>query len=77
LNESVTLNSGNALTLTPPIQDKLTITLTPSTGVFKGTFVYPGQKTPTAFGGVLFQDQVIGEGFFLGPNGSGTVNLSP
>ncbi len=57
--------------------DHLTVRISLSTGVFKGTFIYPGHKDPTEFAGVLFQNQTIGQGFFLGPNGSGTVSLAP
>jgi hypothetical protein len=76
LVESVTLTSSNSLTVTKPDADKLTVRITPSTGAFEGTFVYPGESVPREFGGVLFQDQAIGGGFFLGPAGSGTVNLT-
>jgi len=75
LDQAVTLDSA-ALKLTPPVKDKLTVAITPATGIFKGTFVYPGQKTPTAYIGVLIQSQTEGEGFFVGPNGSGTVSLT-
>ena len=68
------LTSANKISLTNP-PGKLKMTITPSTGVFKGSFVYPGQTKATDFSGVLFQDQTIGGGFFLGPNGSGTVQL--
>jgi hypothetical protein len=69
------LSAANKLITTNP-PDKLTVTINPSTGVFKGTFMYPGKTPkPTDFAGVLFQDQTNGGGFFLGPNGSGTVNL--
>ncbi len=77
LNQAVVLTSTNTLNLTAPIHDKLTVAVSPSTGVFKGTFVYPGKTTPTAFAGVLFQDQTKGGGFFLGPDGSGSVTLTP
>jgi hypothetical protein len=62
----------------PP--DGLKVTVTPSTGIFKGSFLYPvpGKKPKrTDFSGVLCQDQTISRGFFLGPGGSGTVSLSP
>ncbi len=77
LDQTVTLSSSNTLVLASPVQDQLTVTITPATGVFKGTFVYPGKKTPTAFDGVLFQDRITGGGFFLGPYGSGKVSLAP
>jgi hypothetical protein len=76
IGQAVTLSPPNVLTMTPPVQDKLRVTITPSTGVFKGSFVYPGEKTPTAFSGVLYQDQTIGAGVFLGPNCGGTVSLT-
>jgi hypothetical protein len=69
--------AGDALTVTDPGTDKTNATITASDGFFKGTFQYPGQKKPTDFDGVLFQDQTPGAGFFVGPDGSGTVNLSP
>jgi len=80
LDQGVTLNSANVLKLIDPIQDNLKVTIIPSTGVFRGTFLYPvpGKRPKlTDFRGVLFQDQIIGGGFFLGPNGGGTVSLSP
>ena len=48
--------------------------ITLSTGAFKGGFYYP-DNSKVSFRGVVFQDQTIGAGFFLGPDGSGTVNL--
>jgi hypothetical protein len=74
--KDLTLNSKNAFLITNPGTDKLKVTVTPSSGVFKGTFVYPGQTRPTAFDGVLFQDQTAGGGFFLGPDGGGRVILT-
>jgi len=58
--------------------DHLTVGIVPSTGIFRGTFYYPG-KVPklTSFAGVLYQDETAGEGLFLGPDGSGTVTLTP
>jgi hypothetical protein len=74
--KDLTLNSKNVFLVINPGTDKLKVTVTPSTGVFKGTFLYPGQNHSTSFGGVLYQDRVLGDGFFIGPDGSGTVNLS-
>lgn len=79
LSGSAQLSTKNKLDITNP-PDKLTISITPSTGVFTGSFLYPvAGKRPDRikFGGVLFQDQIMGGGFFLGPNGSGTVSLAP
>ena len=77
LLENVQLSSSNQLVITNP-PDGLNITIIPSTGVFKGTFMYPGTIPKlTEFTGVLFQDQSSGQGFFVGPQGIGVVNLSP
>jgi hypothetical protein len=76
LSATCRLGAGNNLILNNP-PGRLKLAITPSTGVFKGTFLYPGQNKPTAFSGVLFQDQSVGQGFFLGPNGGGTVSLTP
>jgi hypothetical protein len=72
-----TLTSVNAFLITNSGTDNTKVTITPSTGVFSGSFLYPGQTKTTAFGGVLFQDGTNGAGFFLGPNGSGNVELTP
>jgi len=74
------LSAANVLKVTNSGKDKLKLTITPSTGVFNGTFQYPvagGKTVLTTFTGVLFQDQVNGGGFFLGPNGSGAIDLEP
>ena len=74
--ETVMLTSGNAITVSNPGADKLKLKIKTATGLFSGSFLYPGQVKPTAFGGVLLQDGTSGAGFFLGPNGSGNVNLT-
>ena len=76
VTQTVAFTPSNTVKLTGTVQDKLTLTVTPSTGVFKGTLVYPEPKILTTFSGVLFQDEIVGAGYFLGPNGSGTVILS-
>lgn len=79
LSATPKLTSANQLEITDP-PGHLKVTVTPSTGVFKGSFLYPaagGASQLTDFAGVLFPDQTTGEGFFLGPNGSGTVMLTP
>ena len=72
---SCQLTAGNKLTITNP-PDDLKAVITPANGVIKGTFDYPGHNTPTEFSGVLYQDQIKGGGFFLGPNGGGTMSLT-
>jgi hypothetical protein len=79
LNQPVTLVSGsNVLELTAPIQDKLKVKINPANGEFSGSFNYPVKPVKSAnFYGVLFQDQGIGGGYFLGPFGSGSATLTP
>ena len=78
LSGTTQLSDSNKLIISNP-QDRLNVAITPSTGTFRGTFMYPvpgNRPKPTAFAGVLFQDQTIGSGFFQGPNGGGTVSLT-
>jgi transglutaminase-like putative cysteine protease len=81
LQKDVTLTAANALTIANPGKDKLKIAITPATGVFKGTFmdIKPGGSPGvlTSFTGVVFQQEAIGGGFFLGTNNAGSVNLVP
>jgi hypothetical protein len=77
LSGSAQLSPGNKLIVTGP-EDDLRLTISASTGVFKGTFLYPGaHRKRTDFSGVLFQDLTMGGGYFLGPGGSGTISLTP
>ena len=55
---------------------RLTFTLTPSTGLFRGTVNPTGGKA-IPFQGALFQDTTNGFGFFLNQNHSGWIYLSP
>ena len=76
LSGSSQLTAANKLTVTNPA-DNVKVKINPANGTFSGSFVYPGKGPKrTDFGGVLFQDRTLGGGFFLGPEGSGTVNLS-
>lgn len=56
---------------------KLTLTITPTSGLFRGTFVDPDSHKSEPFQGVLLQDINIGVGYFLGPNQSGEIRLDP
>jgi len=76
ITQAVILTSANSFAVNAPFQDQTALTLTPATGVFKGSFLYPGQSAPTAFIGVLYQDQIIGGGFYVGPVGAGNISLS-
>jgi hypothetical protein len=76
LTADADLDSGNILFLDDP-EDGLKVSITPSTGLVKGSFYYPdGSSKRTDFTGVIFQDQNLIDGYFLGPNGSGDIDLS-
>jgi transglutaminase-like putative cysteine protease len=80
LVKDVTLTAANALTVANPAADKLKVTITPATGVFKGTFLDArpgGAAVLTTFTGVLFQQESNGGGFFVGTKDSGSVTLQP
>ncbi len=77
VEQGATINASNQLILRSPIQDQLKVKISISTGVFAGTFVYPGERKPVSFSGMLLQQDIRGGGFFLGPNGSGSVSLDP
>ncbi len=75
LTNDIRLELNNRVTsLSGP---KLSITITPSSGLFRGTFVNPDTHASTPFQGVLFQNANIGVGYFLGSDGSGEVHLGP
>jgi hypothetical protein len=56
---------------------KLTLTITSSSGLFKGTFFDPVSGAKVPFQGVLFKAANIGVGYFLGVDQSGEVYLGP
>lgn len=59
-----------------PAQDKLTLTVTSSTGLFKGSRLNPDTGQMISFEGALFQKGNVGMGYFIGGNQSGEVYLS-
>ncbi len=59
------------------LTNKLTLVLTTSQGMFKGTVLNPATKKAIAFSGALLQNQGWGSGYFLGTNQSGRVCFGP
>ena len=55
--------------------NRLTMTLSPSTGQFKGSFVDTAAVRTVSFTGVVLQKSTNGAGYFLGTNQSGRVLL--
>jgi hypothetical protein len=56
---------------------KLSLSLTPSSGLFHGSVLNPDTGKPITFQGALFPDWNVGLGYFLTPNQSGQVYLAP
>jgi hypothetical protein len=53
--------------------NKLAVTLSPGTGLFKGSFLDTGVVRTATFSGALLQKSTNGAGLFLGTNQSGSV----
>ena len=70
----IMLDSANHLTST---NTALKLTLTPATGLFKGSVISPDTGKAIAVNGVVLQKQNFGGGFFVGTNQTGRVFLGP
>jgi hypothetical protein len=67
-NNKITVNAG---------VPKPTFTVTPKTGLLKGTFPYPPlNNAPVSFSGAVLQRQKYGAGTFIGTNQSGAMLLN-
>ena len=58
-------------------KNKLSLSLTSASGLFKGTVVDPATGHNVPFQGVLFEKNNVGLGFFPGGNQSGGVSFAP
>ncbi len=69
------LATGPLNRLTASAPNKVNLTFSPATGIFKGTVRTPGTPRPTtfSFSGVVLQNQGQARGFLLGPTQSGKV----
>lgn len=61
--------------VSPLGMDKLTLSVTLSSGLFSGSFTPPGATFSVPFRGALHQKQKYGSGFFLGVDQSGRVRF--
>jgi hypothetical protein len=75
ITNSLSLGLNNRVTV--PAGTRMTLTITPSSGLFKGTTLNPDTGKTVPFQGVLFKKANIGVGYFLGTVQSGEVYLSP
>jgi len=58
-------------------EPKLSLSITTSSGLFRGTFIDPETQKAELFQGVLFPDSNVGIGYFLGSGQSGEIRLVP
>ena len=75
LVSGLTLGANNRVT--PAAGSKLMLSLSPTTGLFKGSAFNPDTGKTIPFQGVLFKKANIGIGYFLGADQSGEIYLSP
>ncbi len=75
LIKQITLTSANKLIVTNPGLDHLKIKISASSGLFTGSFLYPGERKRTAFGGVILQRDSEGAGFFVSPPAGTSANV--
>ena len=61
--------------MTNASSNKLSVTLSLGTGLFKGSFLDTNVLRTVTFGGALLQKSTNGFGYFLGTNESGRVLL--
>jgi hypothetical protein len=75
MTNSVTLGLNNRVSVAAGTH--LSLTITPSTGLFKGTFLNPDTGKNVSFQGVLLKKTNVGVGYFLGTEQAGGVYLNP
>ncbi len=76
ITNTFTLNAENQVK-NPSLTNKLTLSFTPSSGLFSGSQVIPGNPKGITFQGVIVRGQTNGAGYFLGTEQSGRVVLEP
>ena len=78
LDIPVTLSSANKIVLSSTASDGLTITITPSSGLFRGSFYDPATHALRSFQGALLQGNLeFGAGVFEGGTEAGSVTIFP
>lgn len=82
-NIQLSTDFTNVIELTPQntiinhSANKLSVTLSKTTGLFNGSVIPPDGGKAISFSGALLQKQNVGAGFFLITNESGSVILAP
>ncbi len=76
VSAAVTLTTNNLVLTTSPNPLLVKLTVTPRTGLLKGTFANPGNANKvTTLTGAVLQNSNLGGGFFLGTNQCGALDL--
>jgi hypothetical protein len=77
VDQTVTIDAANRVSLANPALPNLRVFVRPATGVFLATFIHPMTGKSALVRGIIFQRQNTGLGFFLGADESGSANLGP
>jgi hypothetical protein len=75
LSFPISIDANNKVTSAST--NKLTLSIVPSSGLFRGSTINPDTRKLFNFQGALLEKANIGAGFFLGTNQSGQVFLGP
>ena len=74
VTNTLTLNAKNQVK-NQSLSSRLTLSFTPSSGLFSGSQVVPGTRKTVSFKGVILQGKTNGAGYFLGADQCGLVSL--
>jgi hypothetical protein len=77
LSANITISSNNAVVVTGPNTNQLSLTINASAGTFTGSFVSSATSAKTALKGVLLPGANSGFGYFLGLNQTGGILIQP
>jgi hypothetical protein len=76
IQHMISIPAKGALTVTNPAADKLTLTLSQTTGTYSGSFLPAGAKARTAFSGVVYQKEATQSGgVFPGETTTGVISF--
>lgn len=74
--QSMNIGSTSKISAILPNENRLTMTLSLTTGLLSGSFKHPGTGKSTKFTGAVLQKQAFGAGSFSGPQG-GSIRVAP
>jgi uncharacterized repeat protein (TIGR03803 family) len=77
LVKDVVIDSNGVVTVTNPGPDNLALSITPSSGLFRGSFFNSAIKLTPVFTGYLLQSNQSGAGLFFGTNQTGYILIQP